>query len=498
MKKIYAFAAVLLFGSALISAAEKNVSYLSDIQITNKEFAKKGKEVVLTMDMDLSNLKLNLQQTMSITPVIVSKDGSRELEFPPVVIDGKIRDKVYQRSMILESAEIPPYHSDDAQIIIRRYNRKEQSYSYEAARPYERWMLDGNVILREDVHGCVNCPKGKSTSSFMDDVLPEFIPEYRLGKVEPEPEPVKVREEARVARINFEWDRYEILPDFKNNRAELDTVANSILLVKDNPDVTITGIFIDGYASPEGTIAHNETLSKNRAYALSEYIHDNVKVDGGLLNVSWHGEDWDGFKAMILDEGRLPGLTRREEVVNILRESKGNSDEIQKEIEVLDPQSEIYRVILGTLYPELRRNEYRIVYDVRNFNLEEARKVILENPKLLSVSEMYMVAGSYEKGSEEYVRTMKIAAECYPNSAAVVNDAALELIGAEDYSGAVRFLEASRLTKDSPMLLNTLGVAYANAGEPLKAEEAFAPAAQAGLDEAVHNLGQVKNVIEQL
>ncbi len=496
MKKTFAIIAALLVGAMMGQA--KEVSYLPEIRITGETLEKEGREVTLKMDLDLTELRMKTQHTMSVTPVLVSKDGTKEVEFPPVVIDGKTRDKIYLRSQTLESVAVPPMHDDNAKVIMRRNNRKEQSYSYESTLPYERWMLDGRVELREKVYGCVNCGQGESTESLIGGIIPEFFAEYRLGGIEPEPEPIKVREESRAARIQFKWDRYEILPNFMNNRAELDTVTNSILLVKNNPDVTITAVYIDGYASPEGTIPHNELLSKNRAYSLADYIHRNVKVDNSLLHVSWHGEDWEGFKRQMLVENRLPGMPQRDEVVRLIKEGAENNDIIEKKISELQPTEQIFRAILGTLYPELRRNEYRIVYDVRNFDLEEAREMILKRPDLLSLKEMYMVAGSYAKGSPEYQRTMDIAAENYPNSPAVVSDLSLDLMAEKKYKEAAKLLEDSALTKDNPVLLNTLGVAYANLNEPYKAEAAFEPAAKAGNAEAVHNLEQVRKIIDQL
>ncbi len=496
MKKIYVILAAFVLGAITLQA--DNVSYLSALKINGKALEKNGREITLKMNIGMEDLRMSKQHTMSLTPVLVSKDGSKEIEFPPVVIDGKIRDKVWQRAQILKSVEMPPYHTEDAQIIINSHKPEDVNYAYQASKPYERWMLDGKVELREEVYGCVNCEQGKSADQLLPLVLQTFYPEYITGRMEPEPEPVKVREESRTARINFKWDRYEILRDFGNNSAELDAVTNSILMVKTNPDVTITGIYIDGYASPEGSIAHNEVLSKNRAYALSQYIHKNVKVDNDLLHVSWHGEDWEGFKKMMLEDKHLPSLLKRDEVVKILNESTGDSDKIQAEIEAVDPRSEIYLTILNSLYPELRRNEYKIVYDVRNFNLEEARAMILTRPDLLSLREMYMVAGSYEKGSDEYERAMKVAAESYPDSPAVLNDMAHDLMEAKDYEGAVRMLEEAGLTESSPVLQNTLGVAYANSYDPYKAEKAFAKAAESGLEEAVHNLDQVRKVIDQL
>ena len=84
-------------------------------------------------------------------------------------------------------------------------------------------MLDGRIELREEVHGCVNCDK-KEIAQPLGNVLPAFVPEYRLDTIAPEPEPVKVRAETRTARLQFRQDSYKILPDFKDNRAELDTV----------------------------------------------------------------------------------------------------------------------------------------------------------------------------------------------------------------------------------------------------------------------------------
>ncbi len=496
MKKIYVVLAALVLGAMTMQA--DNVSYLNSLKISDKALEKNGREITLKMNIGMEELKMSKQHTMSLTPVLVSKDGSKELEFPPVVIDGKIRDKVYHRAQILKSVELPPYHTEDAQIIINSHKPELETYSYEATKPYERWMLDGKIELREEVYGCVNCAKGETAEQLLPLILQTFYPKYITGRIEPEPEPVKVREESRTARINFRLDRYEILKDFKNNRAELDAVTNSILLVKNNPDVKITGIYIDGYASPEGTIAHNEILSKNRAFSLSQYIQKNVKVDESLLHVSWNGEDWDGFKKMMIEDNRLPGLLKRDEVVRVLKESTGNSDKIQAEIEAIDPRSEIYLTILKDLYPELRRNDYKIVYDVRNFDLEEAKQMILTRPDLLSLKEMYMVAGAYEKGSMEYERAMKIAAERYPDSPAVLNDMAHDLMDKKDYEGVVNLLEGLQLTKTSPVLQNTLGVAYANTYNPYKAEEAFAAAAAAGLQEAIENLDQIRKVIDQL
>ena len=407
MRNIYRILLLsVLACSAGAAHAENEVSYLSQIGISGREVVKQDREVQLSMQVDMSRLRIRTQHTVALTPVLVSEDGSREAAFPPIVIDGGTRNRVYLRAQRLESVELPPYHDESSQVIIRRRNGKEQSYDYCATTPYERWMLDGHIELREEVHGCVNCGEGRSEESLPGSVLPEFIPDYRLDTGAPAPEPVKVRAETRTARLQFLRDSYKILPDLKNNRAELDTVSHSILLVKNNPDVTITGIYITGYASPEGTVAHNLRLSENRALALGDYISRQDQIDPELLHVTWKGEDWEGLRAAL---DRFPGLLKRDEVLRIIDECTGDRDACEKKLQQIEPPT-IYQRLLNEVYPLLRRNEYRIVYNVRNFNIEEARRMVDERPDLLSLTEMYKVAASYEKGSADYDKVMRTAA----------------------------------------------------------------------------------------
>ncbi len=263
--------------------------------------------------------------------------------------------------------------------------------------------------------------------------------------------------ETRTARLQFRQDSYTILPEFRNNRAELDTVSNSILLVKRNGDVEITGIYITGYASPEGSEAHNLVLSENRAKALAGYIRRHDGIAPELLHVEWRGEDWDGFVEALDDYPQLLGLDRIRELI---AKYPGNRDYCELAFRRLEPPA-IYRRLLNEVYPPLRRNEYRIEYNVRNFDLEEARRMIGERPDLLSLEEMYKVAGSYEKGSAGYERAMETAARCYPDRPAVLNDRALAALGRGDAAAAIGMLEGCGLSEKHPSLLNTLGVAYA-------------------------------------
>lgn len=493
MKCIYPLLLLMLACSPVGLYAENETGYLSSIDIRQGNVLKQNRTVALKMSVDLSKTRIRTQHTVALTPVLVSADGTREVAFPPIVIDGKTRHKVYLRAQRLESVDLPPFHNDEAQVIIRQ-SRKNQQYDYEANVPYERWMLNGRIEMREEVHGCTNCGKGQSEKDLLTDVLPAYTPNYRLGTIAPEPEPVKVRAETRSARLQFRVDSYNIRTDFRNNRTELDSVMSSINLVVSNPDIKITDIYITGYASPEASIPYNYTLSKNRAQALAQYITHHDAISAEMLHVDSKGEDWDGFVQALAD---FPKLKGRDKIYEIIERYPDDHDLCEQQIKK-QVGADTYTRLLNEVYPRLRRTDYRIEYNVRNFNLEEARRMVNERPDLLSLSEMYKVAGSYEKGSADYNKVMATAIRYFPNSPAALNDNALNAMEQKDYATAVRLLEKSSVTNQNAELLSTLGVAYTGVGEYEKAEAAFRRASDMGSTNAKHNLEEVTKVIDQL
>ena len=501
MKRIFIPLIVVMLSSlpAVVSAAN-TVSYLPEVEVSAPSCEQVGRKVELKMLVDLSRLDISTQHTLALTPILVSKDGTRSAEFPPVVIDGKTRHKVYLRSRKFESVATPPLHDDGAAcVIIRRKNGSEQSYDYSAEIPYERWMLDGHIEMREDIHGCANCRQGIPGSEVtLAHVLPEFVANYSIEALplaSPETEEVrKIRTESREAYLQFRLDKYDILPKYKNNRAELDTIFNSIALVKNNPDLTIKGISITGYASPEGTVAHNEKLSENRARSLARYIAEHEDYPLDMLSVHWCGEDWEGLRREL---DNFPGLYKREEVIEIIENCSGNRDACEDRLSKIDP-SDVYTRLTNEVYPRLRRNVYRITYEVRNYNLEESRTMINVRPDLMSLAEISKVAASYPKHSEEYSTAMEAAARYYSDTPSVLNCIALDAIELEQYDRAAKLLESSEVTNQNAVLLNTLGIAYARMGQYHNAADAFTRASAAGSAAAALNLEQVNGVINQL
>ena len=80
-------------------------------------------------------------------------------------------------------------------------------------------------------------------------------------------------------------------------------------------------------------------------------------------------------------------------------------------------------------------------YDIKNFNLEEAKEVIKRRPQNLSLNEMFMVANTYPKGSQEFIDIFETAVRIYPESEIANMNAATAALSRNDLVSAKRYLE---------------------------------------------------------
>ena len=482
MKKIMITIAWLL---AAFPAAFAQTAYLESVKVANRRVEKVGGEVRVQMDICLDDLQMKNQHSLQLVPVILSEDGSLEQPLEPLYVDGRIRSKVLKRKAALED-----WQTDGERL--RRRNGQTQTMHYEAAAPYEPWMLNGRLELRADVTGCAECGEGHETLT-TGGILPYREPEYEMAVVQqPKEEVVKRRSEVRTARLQYRQDSYRVLPKYKNNQQELDKVQASIDAVKQDANLTITGIYITGYASPEATVAYNLALSERRAKTFTDYIRQrNPELDASLWHVDWKGEDWDGLRKVV---EQYPNLLKQDEVLDIIDHCGDDKDACEEQIKALIPP-EIYQRVLNEMYPAIRRNEYRIEYNVRHFDLKEGKQMIKTRPDLMSVSEMQRVADSYGKGTPQYTDCLLTAARTYPDNVTAVNNAALALIEAGRAQEAVNMLE--KAPRDGA-LLNMLGTAYAETGQTERAMETFRRAADAGYAPAADNAALLQKYTEYM
>ena len=143
-------------------------------------------------------------------------------------------------------------------------------------------------------------------------------------------------------------------------------MRKTIEQVRKDPNVRITSIILHGYASPDGNYAHNEKLALSRTKAVYDYISSLCHIDKNLIQVASTAEDWQGVRNYV-EKHEIP---QRQIVLDIL-DNRMSPDEKERAIATKAPQA--HRWLIDKVYPQLRRTDYTIEYEVKDISYEEAR-----------------------------------------------------------------------------------------------------------------------------
>ena len=463
MKILLALAAVAFAMPAAADNYNGRVAFTQTTPKVAKDSIRFGVNVVL------DQVALGSRTLLTLTPKLVSEDGTQTYSFSPVSVGGRNRQIMWKRHNIAGAQ--PVYHK----------NGTAQTVSLALAAPNVSWVKKARLVVDEQVQGCAGCEQGEMRYNLLGRLVKEeYRPKFTTVFVTPKPEPVKTRSDRFIARFNFRVNRSELLPELGNNRVEfarVDSVAKAILL---NTDVKVKNVSIDGYASPEGTDAANLKLSQNRALSFADYLRRTYKLSRGVLNGVGHGSDWEGLRNSVIADANVPN---KQGILDVLA-AAGNNEVRKTNLRKLDA-GQPYAYLLANHYPPLRRTEYQFTYTVRDFNLEEAIQRIYSNPSLLSLNEMYLVANHYAAGSAERRNALETAQRVYPNAPESRFNALAYRMAQGEQVNEEQFLVNYTA---SPEKWNNLGVYYGLRKDYARAKECFSragnlPAAQANLAE---------------
>ena len=476
---------IIAFFTAIPGAYAQDTD-LSGIAIENLLTVKQQNRLSVSFDISMDALRMKNNNMLVLTPVLRSNANNLdEVALEPVVVAGKKRNKILNRKQQL--GEKLPVAGKPVAWLTRR-NNTSQSVHYTMEVPFREWMQDASLSLVHEMSGCADCMGLEGEQLLVGNILPApYSPVYRLTYIMPEVEE-KVRSDRHTATFNFAVDRWELRRDYKDNAAKFNEVDRIVNDIRNNADLEITEFTIDGYASPEGSAPHNQMLAENRAKAFADYLVSKFDIARNRFTVGGHGEDWEGLRKAVA----ASSLADKQAVLDII-DRVSNPDARDAELMKLSAGA-TYRTLLNDYYPSLRRTEYVVAYNVRGFDVEEAKEIINVNPKLLSLNEMYLVAQSYPVESAEFSEVFDIAVRLYPDSdIAILNSASADIeVGNMDAAIA-------RMNKigDNPKVWNNLGVAHARKGDFDKAKEYFDKAAGQGDNDARKNLEELRKASEK-
>ena len=409
-------------GTCCMLNAQQTVGVTTD----SLRIERNGEYIVVDMSMGLSPLDVDVNRAVLLTPRFVCATDT--LELPSIGVYGRQRYYYYVRNgeSMLSGAKEMSFKA----------RSKPSDVAYHAIMPYYGWMNGAALELYRSDYGCCNTLLAEYVEPLGGYM--EVIPlSPQLLYVYPQAEAVKSRSLSGSAFIDFPVDKTVIYPEYRQNTHELGKIQASIDSVRNDKDITITSVWLKGYASPESPYSHNRDLAIGRTAALKHYINQP--------------EDWGGLRRYV----EKTNLAHRTEILNMI---DSNLEPDAKEAKIKRTYPEEYRFLLQNCYPALRHTDYRIDYVIRSFSdVEEIKRIMQTQPQKLSLNEFYLVARTYEPGSVEFNDVFETAVRMYPDDETANLNAANSAMQRKDLESAKRYLSK---TGDSPQAVYARG-AYA-------------------------------------
>ncbi len=401
--------------------------YAQDIpNVDIKDFTLELKDGYLNVDIDidLSQLDIKTTQVVVLTPNIV-KDADT-LRLKSIGVYGRNRRIYYERN-----EDIKPTNAGDIDLTT---SETEDIIRYSTTVAFMEWMNGCSVQLARRDYGCCGHSDAIAQSEVVDKFpLDPYFPE--LIYLRPEHEVVKTREISGSAFVDFPVSQTVIYPTYRNNVAELAKITGTIDSVKRDSDITIKSVFIKGFASPESPYSNNTRLAKGRTEALKAYVENMYHFGEGFIKTDFEPEDWAGLERYV----EASSLPHKEEILKAIRSDR---EPDKKEWVIKSTWKEEYRYLLDNCYPALRHSDYVIEYEVKSYaDPKEIERVLHTAPQNLSLEEFYILAQTYESGSDAFNDLFETAVRMYPNDPVANLNAANSAILRKDYRGALRFLD---------------------------------------------------------
>lgn len=462
------FMALSVVGQQQIRLTDTKKGRNNQLTVENYAVTRAQQKTIVTMDFVLDSLRVPSNRYRAFTPIIRSSDGTQQQRLKTLIVSGRTQDIIFERD------GIDPLYADNCDNI-RRQNGQPQRYSYTDAVPAQPWHNGADVYVECDLCGCGDTLKSELAH------LGTLLPPDPYGLVDivdvvPAPDD-KIRELHGTAYITFVVDRWEMKPDYMNNRRELRKITDTLDIMVADPTIEVERIKIHGWASPESPYDHNRMLATNRAKSLTEYVKNLYRLDASkFAPAEATPENWIGLRAAV--EGMdLQTLPHKKEILAIIGDNTIEPDPKEWKIKRLYPAE--YRYLLTYVYPGLRRSDYEITFKISKFTTEQAVQVYQEAPYKLSLHELWNVANTFEPYSDDYNRVMQTAVNLYPDSTVAMINLANVAMRQHDLLKAETLLQRAGDSKEADGARAVLYILQQRYDE---AEKALDRAAAKGLD----------------
>ena len=473
---------ILLIASLLLASTAAVAQSFRNFKVSAAD-----EKTVVSLDVVLDSLRVPANRYRAFTPIIKSKDGQQQQRLKSLLVTGRTQEIVFQRE------GIDPLYAQNYDKV-RRHNGTQQTYNYSDVVDRQPWHRGAEVFMEEDLCGCGDVDK--SEQLYIGSLLPPDPYELiKLTDVVPAPAK-KDRKLHGSAYITFVVDKWEVKPDYMNNRRELRKITDTLDVMVADPNVSVRQVKIHGWASPESPYEHNRMLATNRAKSLTDYVSHLYNLPASVFApAEATPENWIGLRKAVVEMG-TDILPHKEQILKTIDKvladiaagvtTKADRDEHS----IRDTYTDEYRYLLREVYPGLRRSDYDISFNFSDFTLEQAKEIYKTRPYQLSLRELWDVAQTLEPYSPDYNKVLQTAVNIYPDDPVANLNLANVAIRQKDLLKAETLLDKAG---DSAEALNARAVVAIIQQRYADAERLLQQAQQKGLD-VTKNLDAIKQL----
>ena len=229
-------------------------------------------------------------------------------------------------------------------------------------------------------------------------------------------------------------------------------------------DRATQNIAVKGYASPDGPVKFNDTLSKERSESGDKVLAKLLKNSGLDIDVAAYGEDWEGFKELV-SESNIKDKDLILQVLSMYSSSTQREDEIKN-------MSSVFNELKKDILPQLRRSVIVNTIDLEG-KTDAEMMALVEAGKLdqLNLNELLFVAESIAQDNATKNIVLAYAAEKY-NDARAYNNLGIVLTEEGRTADALKcFQKAAQLGEASEALNTNLALANLANGNMAEAQK---------------------------
>ena len=223
-------------------------------------------------------------------------------------------------------------------------------------------------------------------------------------------------------------------------------------------------VAVKGYASPDGPVKFNDTLSKERSESGDKVLAKLLKNSGLDIDVAAYGEDWEGFKELV-SKSNIKDKDLILQVLSMYSSSTQREDEIKN-------MSSVFNELKKDILPQLRRSVIVNTIDLEG-KTDAEMMALVEAGKLdqLNLNELLFVAESIAQDNATKNIVLAYAAEKY-NDARAYNNLGIVLTEEGRTADALKcFQKAAQLGEASEALNTNLALANLANGNMAEAQK---------------------------